>query len=114
MDMQMTNKSRNQTVTLADFITSPAQKPNDTVIQNDLLKKLLLDSNDDISTFIGIVTDINTPEAFESWLDLNYDVRLDDVKDDRKITNYALEYLKLEKAPTRQHIKARYEKYLRG
>lgn len=89
-----------------------AIRPQDeTIAEDEILQAILGGSSDQLKTFVNIVTDRQTPAEFEDWLQLHYDVRLDDITDNRKMTNYALEYLDLQKPQARRLLQAKYAKY---
>jgi hypothetical protein len=85
---------------------------DDILVEDEMLRNLLVGASAEVQTFVNIITDKHTPVEFENWLMLHYNIRMDDVTDDRKMTNYALEFLDLQKVQTRKTLQTRYNRYI--
>jgi hypothetical protein len=96
---------------IASSLRTSLRPYDETLVEDEMLQTMLRGSSDELKNFVNIVTDVQTPEEFERWLQLHYDVRVDEITDDRKMTNYALEYLDLQKPQTRRMLQAKYNKY---
>jgi len=103
--------SADNPASIASSLRTSSRPFDETLVEDELLQAMLKGSSEELKSFVNIVTDTKTPVEFESWLELHYDVRVDEITDDRKMTNYALEYLDMQKPQTRRMLQAKYTKY---
>lgn len=91
------------------------QKNAEDILEHlELIQVLKKNSNESINIYLDIITESHIPESFENWVEAKYKVEFRNLQDHRKINNYALEYLNLDKQKTKRILQNKYERYVNG
>jgi hypothetical protein len=97
---------------IVNTLVADVPMPDRQAEDNELYSLVTKNMDPKVVEFIDILFDRSPSEKFENWLKESQNIRIEDIYDDRKIANLALDYLNIDKASMRNILSKRYNKVI--
>lgn len=96
--------------TICNTLVSEVKTPDKVFEEKELFTRMKSGVDSKIAEFLNIIMDKSPSEDFEDWLRDCRHIRIEEIVDDRKITNLALEYLSLDKSLMKSVLSKQFSK----